>query len=436
MAGVAGDHVRHDQAETVDVGHLGKAQVLFVHLAVDGIERFLAPRDPQRHAGRGERRFDLFLHLLDQVAPAAARLGHGLRQRGIAPGFQMPERQFLQFAVSLVQPEPVRDGRVDVERFARDAGPLLARRVGQRAHVVGAVGQFDQNDAHVARHCQQHLAERLGLVFLAGVELQLVELGKPVDQFRDRGAETLDEFGLGDAAILDGVVQQRGHQRLRIELPFGALRRHRDGVGDVGLAAVAQLTQVGLVGEPVGAPHQLGVFGAQVIEACRQCGKARGGRVQRRRARLRRAFGGNGLRFGYRAHVYHFSVTAVWPRPGIKKAPLCGAFSLQGCVRSARYLLEHLEADLAFGDFAQGGHGGLVLALDLGGVALAQHARAVGGGQDELEAVRDVDETIFDGDAGHDENLSVGERGLEYQGMFSAANVSARARRCAEYRSR
>jgi hypothetical protein len=35
------------------------------------------------------------------------------------------------------------------------------------------------------------------------------------------------------------------------------------------------------------------------------------------------------------------------------------------------------------------------------GVALAQHARTVGGGQHQLEAVRDLGQAVFDGDAGH-----------------------------------
>ena len=131
---------------------------------------------------------------------------------------------------------------------------LLARHVAQGAHVVRAVGQLDQDDAHVARHGQQHLAERLGLVFLAGVELQLVQLGQAIHQFGHRRAEALDQLGLGDAAVFHGVVQQRGHQGLRVELPFGALGRDGDRVGDVGLAAVAQLAQVGLVGKAVGLP--------------------------------------------------------------------------------------------------------------------------------------------------------------------------------------
>ncbi|MNS61587.1 hypothetical protein D3C72_946190 [compost metagenome] len=432
QAGVAGDHVRHDEPEAVDVGDLREAQVFFFHLAVDGIERFLAARDAQRHAGGGEGRLDLFLHLLDQVASSSTGLGDGLGQRGVAPGLEVAERQVLQFAVGLVQAQPVRDGGVDLERFARDAGPLFARRIGQRAHVVRAVGQLDQDDAHVARHGQQHLAEGLGLVLFARVGLQLVELGEPVDQLGNRGAEALDELRLGDTAVLDGIVQQRGHERLGVELPFGALRRHGDGVGDVRLAAVAQLPEVGLVGEAVGPANQLGVFGAQVVEAGRQGSKTRGGRVQRRRTRFRRG----GRRFGDRAHGYHFSVTALWTRPDVKKAPQCGAFSLRGCVRSARHFLEHLDADLAFGDFAQGRDGGLVLALDLGGVALAQHARTVRGGENELETVRDLNETIFDGDAGHDEffrSVSGDFKGCSVRrtyrhGLCAVRNTAAAAR--------
>src|SRR4029453_12428602 len=70
-------------------------------------------------------------------------------------------------------------------------------------------------------------------------------------------------------------------------------------------------------------------------------------------------------------------------------------------VRLDRHLFQHVDADLAGGDLAQRGDAGLVLGLDLGRVALAQHARAIGRGEHELEAVRDLDEAVFAGDAGH-----------------------------------
>ena len=258
-------------------------------------------------AGRGEGGLDLALHLLDQVAAAAARLGHRLGQDRVAPGPQMAERQFLQFAVGLVE---ARAGARSARRCRASPcemrRPLLARRIVQRAHVVRAVGQLDQDDAHVARHGQQHLAERLGLVLLARVELELVQLGEAVDQFGHRGAEALDQLRLGDPAILDRVVQQGRHQGLGVELPFGALGGHGDRMGDVGLAAVAQLPQVGLVGEAVGAAHLLDVFGVQVVEPAVSAAKLAAAAFSAAGLAAERRAGGAGLGvglgFGDRAH--------------------------------------------------------------------------------------------------------------------------------------
>jgi hypothetical protein len=56
-------------------------------------------------------------------------------------------------------------------------------------------------------------------VFLR-LELDLVELGYAVDQFGDRLAELLAISGLGDVGVLHHVVQQRGGQRLAVEMPL------------------------------------------------------------------------------------------------------------------------------------------------------------------------------------------------------------------------
>ena len=135
-----------------------------------------------------------------------------------------------------------------------------------RAHVVQPVGELDEDDADVARHRQQHLAERLGLRLLARREAQLVELGEAVDEVGGRRAEALDQLGLGDAAVLHRVVHQRGHDRLRVELPLGAQAGDGDRVRDVGLAAGAELAQVRLVGEAVGVADAPDVGGVEVVE--------------------------------------------------------------------------------------------------------------------------------------------------------------------------
>ena len=68
---------------------------------------------------------------------------------------------------------------------------------------------------------------------------------------------------------------------------------------------------------------------------------------------------------------------------------------------SGRHAPQHLPTDLAGGDFAQSRDGGLVSGLDLRCVALSEHPRTIGGDEREFEAVRDMLQAIFDGNAGH-----------------------------------
>ena len=142
-----------------------------------------------------------------------------------------------------------------------------------------AVGQLNEDDAHIARHGQQHFAKRLGLVLLAAVKLQLVEFGQPINQFSHLNAKLLRHLGFGNTAVFEHIVHEGGAQCLCIQLPFGALLRHSHGVSDVGQAVFAHLAQVGLVGVAVGLAHQIHVDGAEVDELGFECSKAGGGRL-------------------------------------------------------------------------------------------------------------------------------------------------------------
>lgn len=66
-----------------------------------------------------------------------------------------------------------------------------------------------------------------------------------------------------------------------------------------------------------------------------------------------------------------------------------------------RNLAQHLDAHLALGYFAQCGYRRFVARIDLGCVALRQLTRAIRGGERQLEAVRNLLQAIFNGDAGH-----------------------------------
>ena len=64
-------------------------------------------------------------------------------------------------------PEPVRERRVDLERLLRLLHLLLLAEVLDRAHVVEAVGELDEDDSHVLRHRDDHLPVVLRLGLLA-----------------------------------------------------------------------------------------------------------------------------------------------------------------------------------------------------------------------------------------------------------------------------
>ena len=57
------------------------------------------------------------------------------------------------------------------------------------AHIVQAVGQFDQNHPQIARHGDQQFAEVLGLLGLGGGQLKVGQLGDTIHQFHDFRAE-------------------------------------------------------------------------------------------------------------------------------------------------------------------------------------------------------------------------------------------------------
>src|SRR5690606_11230492 len=142
------------------------------------------------------------------------------------------------------------------------------RQVAQGTHVVQAVAELDDEDPDVAGHRHDHLAHGLGLRGLA--VLDLVEFGDAVDEFGDLVAEVGAQLVEGVAGVLDGVVQQARGDGGLLHAEFGEDGGHREGMGDVGVAALASLVPVVVGGDLVGAFDEpdvrLGVGGADGLD--------------------------------------------------------------------------------------------------------------------------------------------------------------------------
>ena len=165
---------------------------------------------------------------------------------GVALRVQRGEAQILELLLHVLHAQAVRQRRVDVDRLLRGAFLLPGRHRGDRAHVVQAVRQLDDQHPQVLRHRDEHLAHRGGLLCLLGVELDPIELGDAVDDHRDLVTELALDVGQRDAGVLDGVVQQRRGDGDVVQAQLGDDLGHRDGVGDVGLAGLPVLAACAL----------------------------------------------------------------------------------------------------------------------------------------------------------------------------------------------
>jgi len=161
---------------------------------------------------------DCLQNLAYNLAAIAARNFQRLGQYCVAVRVQVLEAQFFKFLIDGIEPQAVGDGRVDFHGFACDALALFARHGFQCAHIVQPVRQFDQDDPHVARHRQQHLAEILRLRIFAGFKFDLFQLAQAIDQLSHRLAKFFGYFLIADMGVFHHVVQQCSHDGLCIEV--------------------------------------------------------------------------------------------------------------------------------------------------------------------------------------------------------------------------
>ena len=141
---------------------------------------------------------------------------------GVLARVERLEREVFELPLHLVDPEPVRERRVHLERLARLLHLLLLAEVLDRPEVVEPVGELDEDDPEVLGHRQDHLPVVLRLGLLPALEADARQLRDAVDELRDLVAELgLDvvERGVG---VLDDVVEQRRGDRLVVELELCA----------------------------------------------------------------------------------------------------------------------------------------------------------------------------------------------------------------------
>ena len=157
-------------------------------------------------------------------------------------GLLVFQAQVLELGFDVVEAQAVGQRRVHEQRLRGDLLLLVGTHVLQGPHVVQAVGELDQNDAHVVAEGEQHLPEILRLG--AGPRLEhTTHLGQPIDDDALLDPEHLLDVVQGHRRVLHRVVQQRAHDAGRAQPHF--LCHHTgdgDGVVDVGFPLLRRMS--------------------------------------------------------------------------------------------------------------------------------------------------------------------------------------------------
>ena len=103
------------------------------------------------------------LDLVDELLALGGELVQVALDGLIGLRIEVLEGQLLQLLAHLLDTHAAGKRRVDVEGLLGDALALLRRHELQGAHVVQAVGELDQEHAHVVGNGQKQLAEVLAL---------------------------------------------------------------------------------------------------------------------------------------------------------------------------------------------------------------------------------------------------------------------------------
>ena len=163
---------------------------------------YIAGNQPQAHFAQ-----DALYHVVAVFFECA----HGFLQDSVAQRVHGLKGEVLQFAVNVVEPQTVGDGGIHFQCFGGDAAAAGGTFCAEGAHVVQAVGEFDDDDADVAGHSHDEFAEAfclMGGFAVGGVEFQVFQLGESVHHFGDGFAEGFPHLFFGDGGVFQYVVHQ------------------------------------------------------------------------------------------------------------------------------------------------------------------------------------------------------------------------------------
>ena len=164
--------------------------------------------------------------MADRVQELITMLVEQLANGFVADGVQIMQAAVFQFFLDIRNTQAMGDGGIHLHRFQRLITAFLLRPGITGAHIVQAVAQFDDHDADVLAHGQQHLAKVFRLAVLHVGELDLGQLGDAIHQQRYLGAEFLFDLCYRHRGVFGHIVHEGGSDAFAVHAQFHQDLRH------------------------------------------------------------------------------------------------------------------------------------------------------------------------------------------------------------------
>ena len=240
-----------DHAGGADIIQLRKTQILTVQLTVNAVNTLQTGLYLTLNAHLIQLFDDSSLGFVQKIGKTVVLLLQIVGNLLITHGIQDLQTAVFQLPLNILDTQTVGQGRINLHGFHRDIPLFLFPLELNGAHIVQTVGQLDHDHANVLCHGNEHLAQVFHLLlFLGGIAgmLHLGQLGNAIHQHGHRFAEFFGYLGIAGFGILNGVMEQTGHNGLGVQTHLLDVYRHRHRMHDIGLAAFAQLAVMMLVG--------------------------------------------------------------------------------------------------------------------------------------------------------------------------------------------
>ena len=263
---VARRRVLDQHAHAVDVEDLREAVVLLAHLLVHAVDGLLAAGHRRRDAGVLQAVADRLQDAVHHLAPVAARGLDRLGEHAVAHRIEMLERR------APAAPGRARSGRAGWRsarrcrasraRCARDASVAIASSVRMLCSRSASLIRMTRTSCAIASSILRKLSA-------CGSSRDWNSIWSSLDTPSTMSATGLPNelsiSALVTLGVLHHVVEERGGEPLRVEPPLRQDAGYRERVRDVGLAGLAELSLVRVLGEREGALDERDVRGRQVV---------------------------------------------------------------------------------------------------------------------------------------------------------------------------